>query len=82
MTETRGQWRLNAEPEGVKEIKRQTVIHSEERVNHDISIRSAMLFAEKMTALSVILTPLQRARAQLGQSVFFKEKKKKTPPIY
>lgn len=52
---------MNRKPEGKPEIKRQTVIVIEERVNLDISIRSGMLFTLKMTALSVILKPQQHA---------------------
>lgn len=60
---------MNKEPEGGTEIKRQAVVDSDERVNLDISIRSGMLFALKMTELSVILKPRQLARVQPDQSI-------------
>lgn len=65
------EWRtaVNKEPEGGTEIKRQAVVDSDERVNLDISIRSGMLFALKMTELSVILKPRQLARVQPDQSI-------------
>lgn len=52
------------------QIKRQTVIDSEERkANLDISIKSGMLFTLKMTGLSVILKPQQHAPPQSAQSI-------------
>lgn len=60
---------MNTEPEGGTEIKRQTAVDREERVNLGISIRSGMLFTLKMTALSVILKPQPLARVHPDQSI-------------